>query len=898
MQWNLLLVASANAIDVSFLRITQTGDLPTWTQEFPNDLYPAELPLTSKKDESFPTGFAIDTGCSGRLLQEDGNPYPAMPMLEIFSTSGVLCSFYVLNTTPGYVDICSPPRPLDPASLVNFKVYPREQDIKTPPKSDMPFTSPMGQSTPSILKVPPSTPPGFFNVAARAPLSFAPQQAQPPLSFNQPPPPFNQTSQAPPPSFSQSSNLFQTIAKTTAPPATVTPAQALITVPPTFTPSVTTASQATSKPAVIEKVNTAEDELIYARMIQDEMKAFELELRTVLEKSRSLKVNIGTKDESTNMRRSIEELEELKKEAAETIDSLRSDVQSNRLGLTEMFSMVFEARAKFDHSKNEKSMFMHQSQIQYCASKRTLDRLVKQVSQCEMQLQTAIQVMNAQWSNYQEVFSKSKKTRMHNPSLEGLYQTLTKQQEIIYKQNEKMALLKSKLGLRQNLLNEKATNDNFSDSMISMSLADQVQNETSKLTSKKLKNLRNLLTGRDVTTITPQRPDRVGLNSEIIREKKLMAIKTIKKRQLQEGPVVQNQTMPPVNFPSLNSTASPQQTQASPAPSFNLNPAPSFNLSTSQQKPSFGLSSNQAQGQLTFGVVKKPDESAKPTLGGFGTSSPAPSFGLNLSGSGNTPSFGVIAKKDDTPRVFLNPTHKVGQEAHKPSTTIANANIAVSASFSIPFANKVSSSAAKEPQNVTDENKAPLASNENTSFTFKIAEKKDEPVMTIKAPPGAPNIASLLGDKSKGFSFGSSNAPGAFTVTPKTIEAAKPPLNVSTTTASIFSNFGVTPTTTTPNSAFGTSSSFSGFGSGFSLSGDTKPSTGFSLNLAPSSEAPKSASSFSFGSLPTTTPSEAKPASAPPTTKAPTSASAFNFGTAVTQPTTTKTPESASVAST
>lgn len=931
MQWNMILVASANAIDVSFLRISQAGDLPVWTQEFPNDLYPANLPLTPTTDESFPIGFEFDTGCVNRLLQEDGNAYPVMPMLHILSTYGVLCSFYVLNTTPTYVDVCSPPRPLDPSVANFFKVQPaiapapsQPEVLKTPPKADMPFAPPIGQSTPSIPKVQPM-----------------PQKAPPSNSFFG----LSNTSQ-PPPAFGASS-AFQSVAKTTAPSVAPTlnltqsqpPAQALITVPQTYTP----AASAHTKPveslpvvAAIEKQSTAEDEQVYSRMIQDEMKAFELELRTVLEKSRSLKVSIGTKEESAHMRRSIEELDELKKEATETIDSLRSDVQSNRLGLTEMFSMLYEARAKLDQSKNEKSIFMNYSQVQDRASKRTLDRLVKQVSQCEMQLHLAMQVMNSQWASYQEAISKSRKNRMHNPSLEGLYQTLTKQQEIIYRQNEKMAVLKSKLGLRENLMKQKSTlpmMESFSDSMISISLADQVESENSKLTNKKLKNLRNLLAGRDVVTIKPQRPERVGLSSEIIREKKLQTLKTIKKRQLTEPPTGINQVAvtPAARAPTYNQTAPVPFSQAASFPTFNQSTAPTaapvFSLSASQQKTTFGLTSStsQPQQQLSFGVQKKPDELPKPApFSGFGASQ-APSFGIGLS-SGGQPSFGMSSaslvldaekKKEEVaaltpaPRLYLNPAaHKASAEAHKPPSTIANTNIAVSATFSIPLANKVAPTQKDQPRVVEkkqEEIKAP-ATSENASFTFKLSEKKDESsVVTVKAPSGNPSFSSLLSsttDTSKGFSFAAGNAPSPFSVAPKvsdTKSAASSTSAAATTTASIFSGFGAShATTSAPGSIFGgTSTSFSGFGSGFSLGlgEQAKPSSNFSLNLGDASKAPSAAGSFSFAalapSIATTTAADSKPFAAPASDVK----SSFSFSSAVSQPSTTKSEISGAVES-
>lgn len=49
---------------------------------------------------------------------------------------------------------------------------------------------------------------------------------------------------------------------------------------------------------------------------------------------------------------------------------------------------------------------------------------------------------------------------MHVPSLEGLYQTLSKQQEIIYKQREKILLLKGKLGIRDEIKKPKSKSFN------------------------------------------------------------------------------------------------------------------------------------------------------------------------------------------------------------------------------------------------------------------------------------------------------------------------------------------------------------------------------------------------------------------------------------------------------
>ena len=382
-----------------------------------------------------------------------------MPMIHLVSSYGVMCSFYVLNTTSPYVDLCSPPRPIDPRvqslfTAVNVptsvaKSQPDESVFKTPTKIEAP--APINTSTPAALPKPNL----FGSVPNASPFSLAQANANAFSGFS-----LAQTLQAPslqpqakpqqvPTTFKMPASK-PTIAQTqpTVQTQQVIPQnQPLITVPPTYNPQMAQQKVEVKESAVNDKLTEAEDEQIYLKMIQDEMKAFELELNFIMDKSKSLKVNIGTKEESAEMRRKLEELDELKKEATETIESLRSDIQTNRLGLTEMFSMVYEAKSKIDQSNNERSIIKTPNQVQHRSFKRTLDKLKKMISQCEMQIHIVVQLLNSQWANYRDTLGKNKKNRMHVPSLENVYQTLTKQQEIVYNLSGKLNLLKTKLGI-------------------------------------------------------------------------------------------------------------------------------------------------------------------------------------------------------------------------------------------------------------------------------------------------------------------------------------------------------------------------------------------------------------------------------------------------------------------
>lgn len=114
-QWNLLLVSSANGVEVGMLATQETGDTPTWIQYTPLDEARIEMPLTQNKDETYPIGFALDTSCSHHLVLAE-KQIPVMPMIHVLSTHGHLISFNFLNLKGGIADICSPPPPLNDVS--------------------------------------------------------------------------------------------------------------------------------------------------------------------------------------------------------------------------------------------------------------------------------------------------------------------------------------------------------------------------------------------------------------------------------------------------------------------------------------------------------------------------------------------------------------------------------------------------------------------------------------------------------------------------------------------------------------------------------------------------------------------------------------------------------------
>lgn len=115
-QWNLLLVTSANGVEIGILGTKEVGESPTWVQYTLLDEARIEMPLTDNKDETYPIGFAYDTASSHQLTISE-QKIPVMPMVHVLSTHGHLVSFNFLNLTPGAPDVCSPPPPITDASL-------------------------------------------------------------------------------------------------------------------------------------------------------------------------------------------------------------------------------------------------------------------------------------------------------------------------------------------------------------------------------------------------------------------------------------------------------------------------------------------------------------------------------------------------------------------------------------------------------------------------------------------------------------------------------------------------------------------------------------------------------------------------------------------------------------
>ncbi|XP_037820822.1 nuclear pore complex protein Nup214 isoform X2 [Lucilia sericata] len=618
--WNLLLVTSANGVEVGVLGTKDAGDNPNWIQYTLLDEARIEMPLTESKDETYPLGFAYDTASSHQVLVGE-KKLPVMPMIHVLSTHGHLVSYNFLNLAPNAVDVCSPPPPLNDISgqFVDLKqtvavaasqARPQGGENKPPTAGqgfgDMTFSigSNMVTSTPAIKDKPvplfgtqpaaakPTTGFGFnTNAPTASSATTAPTNNKPSTGFGFGSATTTTTSTAQP--FSQPfggamttgtpfggfSGTGFTAKPNEAPKQPTTQTQTsqlanlnknpeankpLYTVPATFTPPSVQqtqnnikSEQKTIQPAATSNkmnLNTGEIDEVVKQMIVIQIEAFEMEFKHIRQQSKQLMENIGSPDEIKSYSKQLNDLQEILEQAND--HEFEQDVQSLRHSMNESYAMLAECRTKLDLYNNPNLTRLSTVSSTDPTSRRQLAKLQAYAASNQNQLSQLNQLIDAQWSQYQDVVRRNSKNQMHIPCLDGIYQRMSKLKDMLARQRTKMNYIKTKLkqkGLNYKppsevdvtsvavgaLTKNQSTMESLADSILSMSLSQVVSQTQAKLSEDKLNAIRNFTKRQQqIAIIKPKRPDRIGLKSEVILETKLETERKqkemVKKQQQQQ----------------------------------------------------------------------------------------------------------------------------------------------------------------------------------------------------------------------------------------------------------------------------------------------------------------------------------------------------------------------------
>nr|XP_016929892.1 nuclear pore complex protein Nup214 [Drosophila suzukii] len=704
--WNLLLVVSANGVEVGVMGTLEAGDTPTWHQFTLLDEARIELPLSeSNQEETFPLGFAYDTSSTHQLTINE-QKLQTMPMVHVLGSDGTLLSFNFLNMLPTAVSVCSPPPPVADTSG-QFRplntLLPNEEEEQPPVAASPPpktpavsapsdisfaFTPNTVTSTPAPSKdKPPSLFSGFGAAAAKPP---APQ-----LSFGGAPPSFGAPTTAPakpsnafggfgaPATTAAMGSMFSapgtnafggmpankpagsTVAPRVAAPETAAPAAApapvnkpLYTVPPTFTPVASKAAPPAAPPSVESTLKPDDTEPIIKDMIALQIDAFSQDIQKQKDQTSELLKGIAAPSTLRVFAKRLDDLQELNEQAKDVEFEL--DVQGLRQGLNEAYAIVAECRGKLEiYRKPDITRLMNSSSCDP-AGRRMLARLQSYVAANEAQLRLAQQHVDVQWEQFQDVVRRNSKSRMHMPCLEGIYQRLTRLQNLASDQRILQNNIKAKLkerGLLQAALLDQENSrtrtneavETLADSILSMSLSQVVDSNAAKLTHQRLQKIRKVVQLQKINIICPQRPDRVGLKSEVILETKRRAelIKKAAAKPAMANKYTQAAVAPP---PAPAAAPTPQNlpTVASQLPK----PMPSKPVAAEKPLPvatpvstpfSFSQSSPFVKTSTVTPTTNTvtPGEAAKPGLSMFGgLSSGSSSFSFGGGGAKSALSFG------------------------------------------------------------------------------------------------------------------------------------------------------------------------------------------------------------------------------------------------------------------
>uniref|UniRef100_A0A1I8NM08 Nuclear pore complex protein Nup214 phenylalanine-glycine (FG) domain-containing protein n=1 Tax=Stomoxys calcitrans TaxID=35570 RepID=A0A1I8NM08_STOCA len=914
--WNLLLVSSANGVEVGVLGTKESGENPTWIQYTLLDEARVEMPLTESKDETFPMGFVYDTS-SAHQVKMGEKALPVMPMIHVLSTHGHLVSFNFLNLSPNCVDVCSPPpplndmsgqfRPLHESMAAGVEVENRQK----PPENaaggsataigmgagggmgDMTFTlgSSMVTSTPAIKDKPvpmfgglasgtakpgnmgfgfgaaPAAPPptsaasiankpgiGFglggssLTAQSTAPTGFGAQTTATAFGAQTTATAFGGfgTNQ----NFGVKETEKATAATTTAAPKNTDANKPLYTVPPTFKPPAVVQPTKSTANAPQLNMNAGEIDELVKQMIAIQIEAFETEIRHIQQQSKKLIDNIGSPEEIKSYTKHLNDLQEIIEQADD--HEFEQDVQSLRHSMNESYAMLAECRTKLDMFNNPNLSRLTTACTTDPTSRRQLAKLQAYLATNHTQLNQVNQLIDAQWTQYQDIVRRNTKNQMHIPCLDGIYQRMSKLKDMLSRQRTKMNHIKSKL--KQKGLNYKPADDtdavttmavgaltknqntmeSLADSILSMSLSQVVSQTHAKLSENKMNAIRNFTRQQQqITIIKPKRPERIGLKSEVILETKLKTVRKqkemVKEKQVQKQQQHHQQSQFSISKPSMPSQQLPNIQTAAPQPQQTFLAKPTASkppmLPTTSQPASFITPTTGAPSALSFG--NQQSSFVK-------TSTSTSSAKLDDSTKFMAPSSASFAAFGGSSNLTF------GQSKPNTSNVEGKENQPTQATMPISFSAKVIGG---------NDAKAPLANLGNK--TFNVANNTNEASTTNQgfAALGAIGTTAEKDIKkkeeaSKTFSFGGVAAAAAA----ETAASSEPAATTTTTSFGGFGTLGKTSSAIGGASPVVSSSSGGGIFSS-SLFGSTTPFA----SLATSSAAPfgNASTTFSFNSAST-----------------------------------------------
>ncbi|EFA04104.2 nuclear pore complex protein Nup214 [Tribolium castaneum] len=855
-QWNILMAASSNSMEVGILG--NSGDC--WKQWIMGDAARAELPLSTNRQETLPVGCGLDIGNTQHLPWGEST-IPPVPFLVLLSHHGTLCIFNVINLKEGSPTICAPPDPVpDTSGLQNFIMETGIKETKVQPVPPLTPTSSVEPPKPAPVVVSTPTTTSFFKIQSN---QATPPQAQINL-------------------FGGQATLTPVSkgAKSTPQPATSSPYQSLYPSQPSEIKSGTTetiqvvaktiAPPISSATKTVEKTEDTinldlkaeeEAEKIFAQMVREECVFLESELKAILHQGRTLKLNLGSDDDKTKIVLGTKSLEEFFNELVDICTTQNSEVHILKQNLLQSWAWYEEVKSRHLSSQDESLLVLMRAQPLDSVSEKQLADIRHANYYLESQISQAHSALDEQWENFQDYCKKKHKIQI--PTMEMIFQTMVKQNAILQKQSYILKDIASRIKKKSRSavgpsllvpfddvkdLSEDLKRLRMNPEDISQLQYEHVINRTKNFTKKKVQDLRTFLQKREYPHISFVKPQ---LASSVIQtppkqlsrlpEKTSVAPRVLDFAQSTPKPTVLkfDSTATPIEglqnlalkFEAKNFTNLPEKTftpltknviAGSPNSAFVSTSVsasantykPTFMAATTavtasiiKTSPSFVAVTSTATMQAPKSFVNlssQPVTSSTPKVGTnlFATSLPKTTFSFSLQTTSAAPilTSSAATTKPSTSISVFNLSTSVSTTAEStiftktstPSFGIATTTAPTSTQFSFGGATNTSSIFGAATQKVTEA---------ATSKTFTFSTK---PVVT--SATSTPNVVVSAVSPVASSTQRSIFPTTSVTTSPKTTQAVSSPVSIQPT-------FGVT----APNSVSTTSGTPSTQSSPFSL---------------------------------------------------------------------------------
>ncbi|RZC32550.1 nuclear pore complex protein Nup214, partial [Asbolus verrucosus] len=540
--WNILMVASANSMEVGILG--NSGEC--WTQWIMGDAARAELPLSSSHQETLPVGFGLDIG-STQPLPWGESTLPPCPILFLLSHYGMLCCFNVVNLKEGIPTICTPPDSIkDTSGVLQFvnKSEVVKQEVKIPtiqqPTVELPKMVQPKITTACEIQ---------SNTPANKPLNFSTNQASSLFGGQATLIPITQNVKSTPPQTLHPTLPYQSLYPSLSsensavqiPASTVSSALITKTAAPTViqstilnTPQLKPAEEL-AKSDVINIKAEEEAESLFSQMVREECLFLQSEVKAVLHQGKSLKLNLGSDADKTAIIQTTKSISDFFKELADICTTQNAEVHVLKQNLLQSWAWYEEVKSRHIASTNESMVILQRAQPLDPASEKQLEDIRHANYYLESQIAQAHRALDEQWESFQDYCKKTH--RMQVPTMEMIFQTMVKQNAILRKQNFILKDIssriknKSRSAVGSSLLFSVDDAAGLPDELKRLRLHpedicqiqyEHVVNRTKNFTKKKSKTLRSFLKKREYPHISAVKPQ---LSTSIIQASPSMKLK-------------------------------------------------------------------------------------------------------------------------------------------------------------------------------------------------------------------------------------------------------------------------------------------------------------------------------------------------------------------------------------